>query len=185
MHFLPGTSFEPMVILTAQTSRLHCSTFRIMCDVPSITVFFSEPIECFPGKASKFFLKLLVTIPVTQITTGIIVRIIIIIIMFLLLIEFSHRTLVYTLRNLSVPRKVIQKHCFTLYTLYYILYIIYFTLHTLHYILYIIYFITYSSKIVKRIITPFITTDFAVSAPIITHRLLCICSAVCIRCRLL
>jgi len=35
----------------------HCSTFRIMCDVPSIAVFCSESIECFPGTASKFFLK--------------------------------------------------------------------------------------------------------------------------------
>ena len=26
----------------------HCSTFRIMCDVPSIAVFCSESIECFP-----------------------------------------------------------------------------------------------------------------------------------------
>jgi hypothetical protein len=33
-----------------------------MCDVPSIAVFCSEPIECFPGTASKFFLKLLVII---------------------------------------------------------------------------------------------------------------------------
>jgi hypothetical protein len=27
----------------------HCSTFRIMCHVPSIAVFCSESIECFPG----------------------------------------------------------------------------------------------------------------------------------------
>ena len=33
----------------------HCSTFRIMCYVPSIAVFCSESIECFPGTASKFF----------------------------------------------------------------------------------------------------------------------------------
>ena len=45
----------------------HCSTFRIMCDVPSIAVSCSESIECFPGTASKFFLKLLVTIPVASI----------------------------------------------------------------------------------------------------------------------
>jgi len=48
----------------------HCSTFRIMCDVPSTAVFCSESIECFPGTVSKFFLKLLVTIPVAPITTG-------------------------------------------------------------------------------------------------------------------
>jgi len=35
-----------------------------MCDVPSIAVFCRESIERFPGMASKFFLKLLVTIPV-------------------------------------------------------------------------------------------------------------------------
>jgi len=40
----------------------HCSTFRIMCDFPSIAVFCSESIECFPGTVSKFFLKLLVII---------------------------------------------------------------------------------------------------------------------------
>ena len=51
----------------------HFSTFRIMCDVPSIAVFCSESIECFPGTPSKFFLKLLVTIPVAPII-GIIVH---------------------------------------------------------------------------------------------------------------
>ena len=35
----------------------HCSTFRFKCDVPSITVFCSESIECFPGIVSKFFLS--------------------------------------------------------------------------------------------------------------------------------
>ena len=52
----------------------HCSTFRIMCDVPSIAVFCNESTECFPGTVSKFFLKLLVTIPVAPIITGIIVH---------------------------------------------------------------------------------------------------------------
>jgi len=33
-----------------------------VCDVPSIAVFCSESIECFPGTTSKFFLKLLVTL---------------------------------------------------------------------------------------------------------------------------
>ena len=51
-----------------------CSTFRIMCDVPSTAVFCSESIECFPGTASKFFLKLLVTISVAPIITGTIVH---------------------------------------------------------------------------------------------------------------
>jgi len=33
-----------------------------MCDVSSIAVFCSGSIECFPGAASKFFLKLLVVV---------------------------------------------------------------------------------------------------------------------------
>ena len=45
-----------------------------MCDVPSIAVFCSESIECFPGTASRFFLKLLVTIPVAPIIIGIILH---------------------------------------------------------------------------------------------------------------
>ena len=60
--------FFPVLLLIQRWSpplRLqasHCSTFRIMCDVPSIAVFCSESIECLPGTASKFYLKLLVTI---------------------------------------------------------------------------------------------------------------------------
>ena len=45
-----------------------------MCDVPSIAVFCGESNECFPGTVSKFFLKLLVTIPVAPIITGTIVH---------------------------------------------------------------------------------------------------------------
>ena len=45
-----------------------------MCDVPSIAVFCTESIEYFPGAASKFFFKLLVTIPVAPIITGLIVH---------------------------------------------------------------------------------------------------------------
>jgi len=72
--------FFPVLPLNQQWSppltlqALHCSTFRIVCDVPSIAVFCSESIECFPGTASRLFLKLLVTIPVAPIITGIIVH---------------------------------------------------------------------------------------------------------------
>ena len=52
----------------------HCSTSRIMCDIPSIALFCSGSIECFPGTTSKFFVKLLVTIPVAPIIIGIIVH---------------------------------------------------------------------------------------------------------------
>ena len=55
--------------LRLQTS--HCSILHIMCDVPSIAVFCSEPIKFLPGTASKIFLKLLITIPVASIITGI------------------------------------------------------------------------------------------------------------------
>ena len=67
----------------------HCSTFRIMCDVPSIAVFCGESNECFPGTVSKFFLKLLVTIPVAPIITGTIVhfRFNIIIIIIIIIID--------------------------------------------------------------------------------------------------
>ena len=43
-----------------------------MCDVPSIAIYCSESIEFFSGTVSKFFLKILVTIPV--IITGTIVH---------------------------------------------------------------------------------------------------------------
>ena len=68
--------FFPVLLLNQRWSpplRLqasHCSTFRIMCDVPSIAVICSESIECFPGTAPIFFLKLLVTIPLAPIIAG-------------------------------------------------------------------------------------------------------------------
>jgi len=37
-----------------------------MCDAPSIAVFCNESMECFPGIVSKFFYKLLATIPVAR-----------------------------------------------------------------------------------------------------------------------
>jgi hypothetical protein len=69
------TSLEPAVIPTAQVSSFTLQYFfRIMCDVPRIAVFCSESTVCFPGTVSKFFLKLLVTIPVATIITGTIVH---------------------------------------------------------------------------------------------------------------
>ena len=79
MSFVTGLFFLVLLLnqrwsppLRLQVS--HCSTFRIMCDVPSISVFCSESIECLPGTTSKFFLKLLVTIPVAPLITGIILH---------------------------------------------------------------------------------------------------------------
>ena len=79
MSLLTGLFFQVLLLNQRWTPPLriqasHCSTFRIMCDDPSIVVFCSESIECFPGTASKFFLKPLVTIPVAPINTGIIVH---------------------------------------------------------------------------------------------------------------
>jgi hypothetical protein len=48
-----------------------CSTFRNMC-VLSAAVFVSVAVGCFPGMASNFFLKPLVTIPVARHNTDII-----------------------------------------------------------------------------------------------------------------
>jgi len=45
-----------------------------MCDVPSLDVFCTESIESFPGMASKFFLKPIVTIAVAPIITHIILH---------------------------------------------------------------------------------------------------------------
>ena len=72
--FLPSISLEPAVTPLLRLQASHCSTFCIMCDVPSTAVFCSESIECFPGTVSKFFFKLLVIIPVAPIITGTIVH---------------------------------------------------------------------------------------------------------------
>ena len=72
--FLPDTSLETTGSPPLRLQGSHGNTFRIMCDVPSIAVFCSESIECFSGISSKFFLKLLVTIPVAPVITGIIVH---------------------------------------------------------------------------------------------------------------
>ena len=55
-----------------------------MCDVPSIAVFCSESIEYFPGTASKFFFRLLITIPVAPIITGIVVQLLLLLLLLLL-----------------------------------------------------------------------------------------------------
>ena len=79
MSLITGIFFLILLLNQRWSSLLrlqasHCSTFCIMCDVPSVAVFCSEFIKCFPGTASKFFLKLFVTIPVAPIITGIIVH---------------------------------------------------------------------------------------------------------------
>ena len=56
-----------------------------MCDVPSRAVFCSESIECFPGTAYKFFFRLLVTILVAPIITGILLLLLLSLLLLLLL----------------------------------------------------------------------------------------------------
>jgi hypothetical protein len=57
-----------------------CSNFLMMCYVPSMAVFCKESIERCPGLVSRYFCKLLFTIPVAPMITAIIIIIIIIII---------------------------------------------------------------------------------------------------------
>jgi hypothetical protein len=44
-----------------------CSTFLMMCGVPSTAVFCRESIECCPGIVSRYFCKFLLTIPTAPI----------------------------------------------------------------------------------------------------------------------
>ena len=52
----------------------HCSTFRIMRDVPSVAVLCGESIEWFPDIAYKVFFKTLVIMFWAQITNGLILH---------------------------------------------------------------------------------------------------------------
>jgi len=52
----------------------HCSTFHIMCAVPSTAVYCSESIERSTVMASKSFFKPFVTNPVAQVITAIIIH---------------------------------------------------------------------------------------------------------------
>ena len=72
--FLPGTSLEPAEIPTAQASDFTLQYFPYYVWCSKYSCFCSESIECFPGTVSKFFFKLLVTIPVVPIITGTIVH---------------------------------------------------------------------------------------------------------------
>jgi hypothetical protein len=47
---------KPIVTPSLRLQVSCCIPFCIMYDVPSVAVFHSESVECFPGMASKFFL---------------------------------------------------------------------------------------------------------------------------------
>ena len=72
--FLPGTSLESAVIPIARASTFTLQYFPYYVWCSKYSCLCSESIECFPGTAYKFFLKLLVTIPVAPIIIGIIVH---------------------------------------------------------------------------------------------------------------
>jgi len=65
-HYFSRTNGDPPPL---RLKASHCSTFRIMCDVPSSAVFCSESIAFFPGTASTFFFQPFVTMPVAPIIT--------------------------------------------------------------------------------------------------------------------
>ena len=76
MSLVKGLFFLVLLLnlLSSPQLRLQvsgCNTFCIMCDVPYKAVFYSDSIECFPGMASKFFLKTFVTILMAPIVAGI------------------------------------------------------------------------------------------------------------------
>jgi len=72
--FLPGTSLEPAVIPTAQASSftLQYFPYYVWCSKYGCLLWWIY--RMFPGTASRFFLKLLVTIPVAPIITSTIVH---------------------------------------------------------------------------------------------------------------
>ena len=49
----------------------YISTFRSMCAVPNMAVFFSSLASCFPGMLLTYFLNDFEMVPVTPIITGI------------------------------------------------------------------------------------------------------------------
>jgi len=69
-HFCPWPTVTPSPIFQVSDR----STFRIMCDVPSVAIVCSESLECFPGMASKIFFILFVSIPVAPLTTRIVTQ---------------------------------------------------------------------------------------------------------------
>jgi hypothetical protein len=75
-----------------------------MCDVPSVAVFCSESIECFPGKASKFFVKLFVTVPVALIINCIIVHFRFSIIVVIIIISI----IIGSIRVLNQPSRLLH-----------------------------------------------------------------------------
>ena len=51
--------------------NFYISTFRIMCAVPNMIVFYSSLTSCFPGMLLTYFLNDFDTVPLAPIITGI------------------------------------------------------------------------------------------------------------------
>ena len=72
--------FSPVLLLNQLRSPplslqvSDCSTFCMMCNVPSTAVFCAESVQWFPGTASKCFCKTFVTVPVAPVITGMIIH---------------------------------------------------------------------------------------------------------------
>lgn len=72
--FLHGVSVEPTVIPITQTSSFRLEYCPYYVWYSSITVFYNEATDCFPGIAYKCFFKMFFTIPVVQVTAGAIIH---------------------------------------------------------------------------------------------------------------
>ena len=74
MSLVNGIFFPVLLLKSSDPHRsrfkFHTAVYSVLCDVPSIAVFCSESIECFPATASRLFLYLLDTTQVAPITTG-------------------------------------------------------------------------------------------------------------------
>jgi hypothetical protein len=66
------TKTEDNLLVRIRTSDTWTvsSTFLMMCDIPSMAVFCRESIESCPGIVSRYFCKLLLTIPMAPMITG-------------------------------------------------------------------------------------------------------------------
>ena len=75
-----------MLFPTIHALYFHISTFRSTCIVPSVSVFFSSLILCFPGMLLRYCLFDLEMVTVAPIVTGIAFVFILLLLLLLLLL---------------------------------------------------------------------------------------------------
>jgi len=70
---IPLLLFMVLISLVSVLYLLHfyISTFRSMCAVPNMAVFWSFLTSCFPGMLLRYFLNDSEIVPVVPVTTGI------------------------------------------------------------------------------------------------------------------